>query len=228
VARPLALALLLVPTARGLRPPPIAVGEGALPGGGGPAPGLDALVECARAGDRRAFARVTERLAPHLVRYVRGYLRGDVDAAHDVVQDTFLTAWAKLHTLREASHLKPWLYRVARCKAITVLRRRGPQGTPFDSLEDVRARGRPLPEARATNPASAGGAALRLPGGLEALREAIDRLPPNYAGAVRLHYLHGCDMQETADLLGVPRTAVKMRLYRARRLLRRMLGPSAG
>ena len=95
-------------------------------------------MDCARAGDTRAFRQVTERLAPQLVRFVSGYLRGDVDTANDIVQDTFVTAWHKLDRIREGSHLRPWLYRVARYKSISFLRRRGPRGTPMESMVATR------------------------------------------------------------------------------------------
>jgi hypothetical protein len=64
-------------------------------------------------------------------------------------------------------------------------------------------------------------AALDPDGLREALQEALKRLPVNYVGAVRLHYLSGYDTRETARILGLPRTTVKMRLHRARRFLKK-------
>jgi RNA polymerase sigma-70 factor (ECF subfamily) len=179
---------------------------------------LDALVACAQAGDRQAFREVTEALGPPLLRFVTGYLRGDADTASDVVQDTFVAAWRKIDTIRPGGHIRPWLYRVARCKAITWLRRRGPQGTPMDSIEHYEDAGFLLPDEDET-----GCDELAPMPSLDALRAAIALLPPLYAGAIRLHYLHGFDTRETAHLLGVPRTAVKMRLHRARKKLRELM-----
>ena len=52
-------------------------------------------------GDVLAFKIVTERLSPQLMRFVSSYLHGDVHTAHDVVQDTFVTAWGKLGEIRD-------------------------------------------------------------------------------------------------------------------------------
>jgi len=65
-------------------------------------------------------------------------------------------------------------------------------------------------------PAHAGGGDLTA-----ALRRALLRLPPNYAGPVHLHYVQGYSTRDAAELLGITRQTVKMRLYRARAYLRR-------
>lgn len=184
---------------------------------------LDALVECARTGDAQAFKVVTERLSPQLMRFVSSYLHGDVHTAHDVVQDTFVTAWGKLGEIRDGGHLKPWLYKVARYKAISFLRRRGPRGTPMDSIDKAKANGGefaqqtdPPPERRAIH-------AEPLDPWLPYLREAVAKLPTAYIAVVRLHYLLCHTTTETAHLLGLSRTTVKMRLYRARKMLKRLI-----
>lgn len=178
---------------------------------------LDALVACAQAGDMRAFREVTETLGPPLERFVTRYLRGDADTASDVVQDTFIAAWRKLHTIQDGSHLRPWLYRVARYKAISWLRRRGPRGVTMDSVEVSLELGHEVADRRGSLAGRACASSF------ERLREAIARLPPLYAGAIRLHYLHGHDTRTTAELLGVPRTTVKMRLHRGRKKLRALM-----
>lgn len=179
---------------------------------------LDALVACAQAGDRQAFREVAETLGPPLVRYLTHYLRGDAHTAHDVVQETLVAAWRKIGTIRGGDHMRPWLYRVARCKAISWMRRRGPQGTPMDSLDYAHEQGYEVPDPSDPDPH-----ARPEPPPLGALQAAVERLPPIYAGAVRLHYLCGYSTRETARLLGVPRTAVKMRLHRARKRLRDLM-----
>lgn len=180
-------------------------------------PRYEEAVRSARAGDPRAFRTVAEHLGPELVRFLTYFLHGDVHAANDVAQDTLIRAWGQLDTIQDARHLRRWCYRVARCKAVSWLRRRVPPGRHMESIDFVR---------------DDGGGAPELPGPptppprecddlVSALRRAITRLPMNYAGPVHLHYVQGCSTRETADLLGLKRTTVKMRLYRARAFLRR-------
>jgi len=164
---------------------------------------------------------MSDRFGPALVRYVQGYLRGDLDAAHDVVQETFLTAWLRRDRIRDGQHLRPWLYRVARYKAISWIRRSGPRNASLRALCDESG---PGPAQSPVGPRTAPGDDDPL---LDALARALERLPPHYLGAVRLHYLHGHDSAETARLLGLPVTTVKMRLHRARAALRRLLHEAA-
>jgi RNA polymerase sigma-70 factor, ECF subfamily len=59
---------------------------------------------------------------------------------------------------------------------------------------------------------------------LEALREAIQRLPAKQLQAVLMHYLEETSVKEVATLLSVSATTVEGRLYQARGTLRRLLG----
>ncbi len=177
-------------------------------------PRLDDAVRRARAGDPRAFRQVAERMAPDLVRYLTFYLGGDFHAAHDVAQDVLIGAWDALSGITDATHLRRWCYRVGRCRAVSWLRRRGPRGLRPESLDavqdDVRS---PLAPAATPRPE---------PDQVErALQKALRTLPPTYAGPIHLHYVRGLSTRETAELLGLTQSTVKMRLHRARTMLRR-------
>ena len=178
-------------------------------------PRLDESVRRARTGDPRAFRTVADILGPDLIRFLTLYLGGDHHAAHDVAQEVFLSAWDSLEDIRDGRHLRRWCYRVARCKAVDWIRQRRPRGRRVESLDvlghEDRRRG-DLYSVDALPPHQDG---MR-----RALRAAMRQLPTNYAGAVHLYYLQGCSTQETADLLGLNCGAVKMRLLRARALLR--------
>ena len=54
----------------------------------------------------------------------------------------------------------------------------------------------------------------------ETLRELIDRLPKDLRAAVYLHYYEGYSTKECAELLEVKESALRMRLHRARALLK--------
>lgn len=184
---------------------------------------LDALLICARAGDSRAFQRVRRRFEPALINFVRGYVRGDDDTAFDVVQETFTIAWHKLDQIRDVDHLRPWLYRVARFRAITFLRRRGPQGKAMHSLDFAAEHGADYPDPAGADPirhamtTEAGNPWLR------ALRQSIPRLPSLYVAVLRLYHLEDLSTKEVAELLELPLTTVKMRLMRGRKMLKELV-----
>lgn len=183
---------------------------------------VEALVDCARGGDPDAFQEVVVRFGPPLVRFVMRFTGRGAEFANDVVQDAMIAAWCNLDSIRDARHLRPWLYRVARFKAVDRLRRAGPGGVPMQSL-DVGIEMDVEPKAPgSSDPARLADRRRRALG--DAVERLLRTLPPAYAGPVRLHYLHGIPLAETARLLGLAKPTVKMRLFRARKRLRRLVG----
>jgi RNA polymerase sigma-70 factor (ECF subfamily) len=185
-------------------------------------PSLLQNVDRARHGDTAAFDAVVREFEAPLVRFVAAVLAGDVHAANDVVQDVFVAAWRALPGLSDPEHLAGWLYRVAYRRAVSRRRRRGPRGLHILDLETVRPDGATHADhcvAREATPAEACATAEVLPH----LRAVLGRMPPRYAAPLTLHHLEGLGLRETARLLGLAVPTVKMRLFRARRLLRARL-----
>ena len=60
------------------------------------------------------------------------------------------------------------------------------------------------------------------------VRAAIDALPPQYRAVVALYYLDEMDLADVAQALDIPVGTAKVRLFRARNLLRRKLAALAG
>jgi len=180
-------------------------------------PILAEAIERSRRGDTAAFGAVVEALGPAIVRFVASILGGDVHAAHDVAQDTFLAAWKALPRLDQPHHLKPWCFQVAYHHAISWIRRRGPRGEPFREIVDVERPEPPPPRPfRVKGHAAQGDPAPYV-------RAALASLPARYVAPLTLCYLEGLGARGTAELLGVPLSTIKMRLHRGRALLREVL-----
>src|SRR6266498_2522919 len=81
------------------------------------------LVHAARRGDKRAFVEIVARHQAMVCGIALGILR-DFAASEDAGQEAFLTAWRKIHELREPERLKVWLGQVARNAALGQLRRK--------------------------------------------------------------------------------------------------------
>lgn len=81
------------------------------------------LIERAKAGDRRAFDRlVTENRDKMFALTLK--MTGDREAALDLTQETFLTAYKNIGGFRGEAGFGSWLYRIAANKSINYLRRR--------------------------------------------------------------------------------------------------------
>ncbi len=171
------------------------------------------LVDSARQGDRAAFARVYERYA----RMVHGLLlarvpREDVD---DLVQDVFVLALRRLHSLRDAATLGAWLATIARNRANDFHRkgRRFFQFLDADSAESVSEdyEGAAKREAR-----KAEGEAM-------AVLEVIKSLPEAYRETLILRLVEGMTGPEIAERTGLTHGSVRVNLHRGMQLLRERL-----
>jgi RNA polymerase sigma-70 factor (ECF subfamily) len=83
----------------------------------------EALVEAALAGDRWAEDALVRRHIGRVVQ-IASYLIADPQEVDDVVQETFLLAFADLRRLRDPGAFRPWLVRIAVHRSRRVIRRR--------------------------------------------------------------------------------------------------------
>src|SRR5258707_6330336 len=93
-------------------------GKGKTRGPVGEGSASDAEVEqAAGRGDKRAFVEIVARHQAMVCGIALGIL-GDFAASEDAAQEAFLTAWRKIHELREPERLRGWLAQIARNAAL--------------------------------------------------------------------------------------------------------------
>lgn len=175
-----------------------------------------ALVRSARDGDRGAFAVLLARHYPLLLTLCRRML-GDVTLAEDAAQEAALQALLGLDRLRQPARFGPWLAGIGLNVCRRWLQHRPREAWSWEAL--VGGRLLPEPEDRQPGPEARFEATeLRV-----RLQRAVAALPPGQRGAVLLIYRDGLSQAEAAATLGVGAGAVKTRLFKARRTLRRQL-----
>jgi RNA polymerase sigma-70 factor (ECF subfamily) len=159
-------------------------------------------------------------------------LLGDVAAAEDAAQDTFVKAWRGIGSFRgeAAAQVRPWLLRIAANRCYDGLRGRGrrPPG-PLASLDAEPFEVEPFWSSQADAPEGPEAHALRAELAIH-LERALTALPADQRLVVLLADLQGCDYAEVAAVTGAALGTVKSRLNRARARLRQMLrdDPAAG
>ena len=175
---------------------------------------LDWSVFMARAqeGDREAYRRLLEQIAPYL-RFLAGQRMGRRSDVEDAVQDVLLTLHAVRHTYDPARPFGPWLVAIANRRIVDALRRRGRSEARETSLE-------PEHETFATVEANLSEAASEA----RALQRAVESLPPGQREAIRLLKLKEMSLKEAAAASGMSVAALKVATHRALKNLRKLLG----
>ncbi|HEY8656990.1 MAG TPA: sigma-70 family RNA polymerase sigma factor [Candidatus Limnocylindria bacterium] len=176
------------------------------------------ILAAARAGDPRAFealARMEERgVYGHVARIL-----GPGADAEDVVQDAFLSAWRSIGSFSGTS-FRAWLYRIARNRAIDVVRARRRKGeVPLEPDADEG-------DAAWAEPAAGGPDLLTIAAGREgvaAVEVALATVPVEQRDALLLRDVQGFSYEEIAQITASDLGTVKSRIHRGRLAVRNAL-----
>ena len=162
------------------------------------------IVKSVLAGNRDMFGRLYELYAP----LVHGVLlaRMPRSEVEDLVQDIFLHALRKLHTLRDANAFGPWIAMIARNRAMDFHRRSRDMVEISDDLK--------------SNDSSGSQA--------EEILAIIRMLPHAYRETLVLRLVEGMTGPEIAARTGLTAASVRVNLHRGMKLLRTRLGFKEG
>jgi RNA polymerase sigma-70 factor (ECF subfamily) len=171
------------------------------------------MVERALSGDPEAFGEIVRRWERRIFALAFGMLGREEDA-RDATQETFLAAFRNLRGFRGEAKVSSWLHRIAVNQCIT--RQRRAKVRSETALEDE---------------AEKNSAVFALPSdvlpdrvaeyreGSSAVRKAVCALPAELRQVVVMKEFEELTFQEISDVLGVPLSTVKSRLYTALRQL---------
>lgn len=156
------------------------------------------LVKRAMRSDKEAFIELMDRNTLAMYKVARGILKNDEDAA-DAIQDTILTCFEKISTLRKPEFFKTWMTRILINKCNEILAHyRG-----LDNHEEI-------PEIPHQDLSMAE----------FEFHEMLNKVDEKYRVILILYYVEGFKISEVAQLLELNENTVKTRLKRAREQLR--------
>jgi len=173
-------------------------------------------------GDLALFELLMRRHNQRVYRAIRSILRDDSES-EDVMQDAYVRAYEHLAQFEGRAQFSTWLTRIAVNEALKRLAARG----KLDPLDEERYEeedgtmpfqsNSPTPESNASN------SELK-----SLLEEAILTLPVAYRAVTVLRDVEEMSTAETAEVLAITETNVKVRLHRAHELLRGALFARVG
>ena len=174
------------------------------------------------AGETGMFEVVMRRHNQRLYSVARAILRNDGEA-EDVMQDAYVRAYEHLNQFAGRAKFSTWLTRIAVHEALARQRR----GNRYQELEPMSEReGDPMDRFASLTPnpeQQASNSEIR-----RLLEEAVDSLPDNYRTVFMLRDIEEISTTDAADVLEITEENVKVRLHRARALLRKSLYARAG
>lgn len=172
------------------------------------------LMARVRAGDQDALAEIYDRHGTMVYSIALRFLR-DPGNAQDLTHDVFLVIWEHPERYRpEVGPFAPWFYRVARNRAIDVLRRSRRMTQPGDqNLFELS-----LPDP---DPDPADLAWVSIEAGR--VRAALRSLPDIQRTVIELAYFRGLTQREMSELLNVPLGTIKTRVRSGLIKLRELL-----
>jgi RNA polymerase sigma-70 factor (ECF subfamily) len=173
----------------------------------------EVLVDRTVHGDTRAYDELVLRWQ-HVIYNLVYRMLGREHEAEEVCQDAFTAAYLNLKNFRRESKFSSWLYRIAINLSTSHLRKR--QRAALESLDEMQERGIPTSvdavhwnmHARTTveDQVIEQDRARRV-------RRAVEKLPDDYRVVVILKEYQGLTFKEIAEVLSIPTSTVKTRMY---------------
>lgn len=151
--------------------------------------------------NKEQFTAEVLKAEKSLYHIAKSILKKDEDCA-DAMQNAILAAWQKLDTLKKDVFFKTWITRILINESYQIIRERKNQVSYEDYLDERKAEDQ---------------------GSWSELYLAVLELPEHYRIPFVLHYVEGYSVKEAAGILKLSESAVKVRLYRARNLMKERL-----
>lgn len=170
------------------------------------------LIERILNGEKKLYEIIVRRFNPYLYKIGRSYNFSHEDT-EDLMQDSFVDAYKNLSQFEARSGFKTWLIRIM---LNNCFRKKSKSSFKNETMKEITDSDRPLYAQSGEDTAN-----LVSRRELNSIIEtAIAELPHEYRMVFSLREINGCSVAETAELLNISEANVKVRLNRAKTMLR--------
>ncbi len=163
------------------------------------------LIERSKQGDSSAFSQLYSFYATEMFRFAV-YMMGTREDAEDAVQEAVFSAWRNIHTLKDTSLFKVWLFKILsnRCKTDLMKRNKLPDTLPVEDYEFMVEN-----DDFSFNSTE--------------LKEALASLTPPDGQIILLSIIGGFKSDELAEIYSMPAATIRSRQKRALQKLKAIL-----
>jgi len=171
------------------------------------------------AGEKELYEVIMRRYNQRLFRISRAYVH-DGDEAEEIVEQAYINAYEHLLSFEGRSRFSTWLTRIVINEALRRLREKQRSVSLEAGLEDQEIADTTMQTSDTENPAeTVMNNELR-----SILERTIDELPPIYRSVFVMREIEEMSIAETSESLGITPANVKVRLNRAKEMLRQSIG----
>ena len=180
---------------------------------------ISQLIQWALKGDQKAYAEIVERFRTRIYSFIFRMVKNKAEA-EDLTQETFIKAFNALSSFNSEYAFSTWLYKIAVNNAIDYFRKKRLRTYSIDTPIKVKD-GDLQREFEDTTLGPEHGLISREKS-LQ-IKRAIDSLPDKYREAILLRHTMDRSYEEISEELNVPLGTVKVRIFRAREMLKKKL-----
>ena len=178
------------------------------------------LVERAKAGDQKAYAKLLARYRDSIYFMLLKMVGSKIDA-EDLTIESFGKAFRNIGLYSTNYAFSTWLFKIASNNGIDFLRRKRGKLVSIDQEADDKEDGAKPITVCDENPDPS--ESLVKSQTIETVRAVVDKLKPRYKTLVELRYFKELSYEEIAEQLNMPIGTVKAQLFRSRELLYNIL-----
>jgi len=171
------------------------------------------IIQQILAGEKSLYEIIVRRFNPHLYKVGRAYNYNHEDT-QDLMQETFIDAYKDLIRFEGRSSFKTWIIRIMMNNCY---RKRKKPSFKNEIIQDVHDDSKPM----FTDPNNDVERLMQNRELTHIIEDALRRIPFDYRMVFSLREINGLNVSETAGLLHISESNVKVRLNRSRAMLRR-------
>jgi len=163
---------------------------------------LESIANNGKAAMHVFYARHNAQIYKFILRIVR-----DTTVAEDIVSQVFLDVWRNANQFEGRSQVSTWLHAIARFKALTALNRRRHEDIEQNNVREIAEEADTPEMSLDRNQTNA------------ILRNRVAQLSPVHREIIDLFYYHEKSVEEVGEMIGIPQSMVKTRMFYARKQL---------